>query len=331
MSNTNVVGALKLALSKASGNANKSILSGVPVELFTAVTSYENNRDVADRAVKQAKAGGAHMNGDEVAIVELDQEVNAALWVRTEKQAAERGEAHTLPFIKVDGHTRSYGWSVRCFANKPSAPCEVPEEHAENFITYPHLFTRPESLFVTVHKGLTDDQIFNLVKEYCDGVSKANNRELQQMGMKKVEFTPTSDFVAKDSWKTAFRTIDLDLAKNFDKAIEDYKAELMAIDGLKLETKKIATHKKLSGVRAAMITTQSLATAGKWKEFWAKFFNPKCKTEMITDFWAELESNTTRPAKDVLGDCVALFNLNVGVKTAPIDALREEAEAEATA
>lgn len=57
--------------------------------------------------------------------------------------------------------------------------------------------------------NLTDDEIYTLVKdEYCGKVGVATNKETQQMGFRKVEFNPKSDFVARDSWLTAFKLVD---------------------------------------------------------------------------------------------------------------------------
>lgn len=299
--NAVVVSFLNTALASAPGTDHKAILAGVAVDTFINVTSYENNRDVAERAAKQAKTESEHRNGDQVAIVMLDPVLNSALWERTKRLAAERNEAHTLPFIKADGHTRAYGWSHV----KTNKTVEVGVNPATQ------LFTRPDSLFVTVHKGLTDEQIFALVKEYCDGVSKANNRELQQMGMKRIEFTPTSDFVAKDSWKTAFRTIDRKHGKEVDSALEFFRDSLEAIDALKVETKN--TTKKLSGVRAAMLTTHQMKSGAKWKGFWSMFFSVKTKQAQIVDLLAELGELGTGDNAKALELCEDAFKEFAGL------------------
>lgn len=279
-----VKGQLEEDVAQAKGTDRKVILSGVGVEVFCTVTNYENNRDVEARAVKQAKIEGAHQTGDHVAIVMLDPERNKELWERTEREHP----VNTLPFIKVDGHTRAYGWNTP----NPKDPSK-------------YLFARPESLFITVYKNQEDHEIYQLVQDYCSGVNKATNGELQQMGMKRVEFAPISDFVKKDSWKTAFRTIKLEYGKNVDLAIETFREELEAIDDANIGTK--ATHKKLSGVRAAMITTYEKAGKGKWRGFWSMFFNPKTRADLFLDLWSWLEENSTAPAKEVMQEVEDAF------------------------
>lgn len=291
----------------APGTDRKAIIAGVSVDVFIAITNYENNREVEARAIKQAKKEGAHQTGDQVAIVMLDKVRNAALWERTERVAVESGKPHTLPFIKIDGHTRAYGW------NTPH-----PKEATK------HLFSRPESLFLTVYKNQEDAEIYQLVQDYCSGVNKATNGELQQMGMKRVEFAPTSDFVKKDSWKTAFRTIKPEYGKDVDKAIETFRDELEAIDAANIQTK--TTHRKLSGVRAAMITTYNAKAVGKWRGFWSQFFNPKTRAELFLDLLEWLETNTTAPAKDVMKRVEEAFAAHTG-KVAP--AANEEASEQA--
>lgn len=91
----------------------------------------------------------------------------------------------------------------------------------------------------------------------------------------------TSDFVAKDSWKTAFRTIESKWGKDTFSANLEFKEELKAIDKLKIDTD--SKSKKAAGVRAAMIITCRSAMRdnelGIWSKFWKDFFSavPKDK------------------------------------------------------
>jgi|GEM_PF-5851788 len=297
---TTAKGQLLRAIKDAAGTSKKMILPCVSVDTFINVTNYENNRDVEARAIKQAKAvkqgkdTSTHQTGDQVAIALLDPERNKTLWERTVKVAEANGVPHTLPFIKVDGHTRAYAWATPYTKDANQT-----------------LFSRPESLFITVYQNQTDGEIYQLVQDYCNGVNKATNGELQQMGMKKIEFAPVTAFVAKDSWKTAFRTIDREYGQNTDKALEEFREELEAIDNLKIETKN--TTKKLSGVRAALITTYTMSTKTKWKEFWSRFYATKCKSELIIDLVAELGEMGTGDAVAAKAACEQSFKEFAGI------------------
>ncbi|ELO4930450.1 hypothetical protein QUR06_000247 [Escherichia coli] len=306
---SSVIEEMKQQVEQAAGTERKAIIAGVSVDVFIAITNYENNRDVEKRAEKQAKQGAdkAHQTGDQVAIVMLDPIRNAALWERTERVAKEAGLPHTLPFIKVDGHTRAYGW-------------KTPHPKEQN----KHLFKRPECLFLTVYKNQEDAEIYQLVQDYCSGVNKATNGELQQMGMKRVEFAPESDFVKKDSWKTAFRTIHAKYGKDVDLAIETFRDELEAIDAANISTK--TTHRKLSGVRAAMITTYNAKAVGKWRGFWSMFFNPKTRSDLFLDLLEWLETNSTAPSKEVLATVEEAFCKHTGkpIQAANSDSHNEE-------
>ncbi|MCE0814785.1 hypothetical protein [Buttiauxella sp. S04-F03] len=188
---------------------NMVVLPGVAVDTFITISDYECNRPVQERALNQAKNSAqisTHLSPT-VAIAMIHPERNRVLWQRTERVAREKRIPHTLPFIKVNGHTRAFGWSNRHYCNdtafKENSIASndlIGAANLENFDMFPHLFKRPGSLFVTVHMNLTDEQIYTLVKkEYCGAVGVANNKESQQMGYRKVEFVPSSDFVAKDS------------------------------------------------------------------------------------------------------------------------------------
>ncbi|EFN5169656.1 hypothetical protein FQJ65_01170 [Escherichia coli] len=280
---------LKAAIAANASSNDMICLQDMTVDTFTSVSSYENNRDVEDRAKKQAKKGGSHHTSGIVAIAVLDPERNAALWKRTEKAAADQGIPHTLPFIKVDGHTRSRGWTT---------------PHAKD--AEKTLFDCPESLLITVYRNKTDEEIYQIVINYCDGVNKANNKELQQMGMKKVEFDPQSDFVKKDSWKTAIRTVNRDHGKlSMEKVIELYRVQLNAIDDLKIDTN--STAKKLSGVRAALIATYSENECDKWIAFWEDFFADKPSNEAIKEMLLELANLKTGNAAGALDLCLKAF------------------------
>ncbi|EEO4819390.1 hypothetical protein G6K72_000825 [Salmonella enterica subsp. enterica serovar Rubislaw] len=300
---------LKAAIEANTSSNSVICLQDMPVDTFTSVSSYENNRDVEARAIKQAKKDGSHHTSAMVAIAVLDPERNAALWKRTEKVAADQGIPHTLPFIKVDGHTRSYGWSVVRYENDKTCKNLTTLEDLKakgSSDTPPYLFTRPDYLLITVHRDMTDDQIHELVHNYCDGVNKANNAELQQMGMKKVEFDPQSDFLKKDSWKTAFRTVDTaNGKKSMEALIELYRKQLEAIDALKIDTKNTA--KKLSGVRAALIATYSEKDCDKWIAFWEDFYQVEPESKKIQSLVSQLGELKTGNAAGALDLCVKIF------------------------
>ncbi|WP_407903967.1 hypothetical protein [Escherichia coli] len=288
-----VVTALTNAIA-ANTSANKVIcLQDMDLDTFIGVSNYENNRDVMERAKRQAKKGGtAHHTSGAVAIAELDPERNKALWERTEKAAKDQGIPHTLPFIKVDGHTRAYGWTT------------ASTDKADHGVA--RMFTRPAYLLITVYRGMTDDQIHELVHNYCDGVNKANNKELQQMGMKKVCFDPQSDFVKKDSWKTAFRTIDRDNnKKSMETLIELYQDQLSAIDALDVKTAN--TSKKLSGVRAALIATYTEKGCDKWLGFWEDFYLIEPTQKAVDQLVKHLGELKTGDAAGALALCLKVF------------------------
>ncbi|EDR9150319.1 hypothetical protein BSY48_004427 [Salmonella enterica subsp. enterica serovar Agbeni] len=286
----------------ANTSANSVIcLQDMAVDTFIGVSSYENNRDVADRAKKQAKKGGtAHHTSGAVAIAELDPERNKALWERTEKAAKDQGIPHTLPFIKVDGHTRSYGWS------NPSTATVTHGETVNGVFIPDNMFKRPDYLLITVYRGMTDDQIHELVHNYCDGLNKANNKELQQMGMKKVCFDPQTNFVKKDSWKTAFRTITRDNnKKSMETLIELYQSQLSAVDALNVDT--FNTAKKLSGVRAALITTYTEKDCDKWLGFWEDFYQTEPTHKAVDQLVKHLGELKTGDAAGALALCTKAF------------------------
>lgn len=139
---SNLVEMIKAAVEGYTGTQDKFILSGVSVDLFVGITDYINNRPFEERAVKQAKAvkngtdTSSHDNADFVAIGVLDPVVNKTLWKRIERKAKKLGTPNTLPYIKLDGHTRGYGWSTVSPFKKDMG--------AKN------LFERPVSLFVSV-------------------------------------------------------------------------------------------------------------------------------------------------------------------------------------
>lgn len=300
----------------------KVVLSCVPVESFISVSGYENNRDVEKRALKQAQAVANgkdvsnHETGDTVAVAMLDPVRNKALWERTEAVAKAAGIPHTLPFIKVDGHTRAYGWST-CSPFKKDMGAKK-------------MFARPESLFVTVYRNLTDSEIYQVVQDYCNGVNKATNVELQQMGMKKIEFAPTSDFVAKDSWKTAFKVaatcINSEISTtankvkwgtDLDAALKEHTDALMFVDSLEIDTAD--TKKKLSGVRAALLITYAMFSEsttikkGTLKEFWSKFYANKTRDAVVMPLIADLAGIKVNDAAKALELCLDAFSEYAGL------------------
>lgn len=276
--------ALKDAITAHSSQRDQFTLDEMGVDTFTAVSSYENNRDVIERAAKQAKGKGPHHTSAIVAIAMLDRKENKALWERTEKE----NPINTLPFIKLDGHTRAYGWTTPIKEGEPKT-----------------LFERPECLSITVYRNQSDEQIHEIVKNYCDGVNKANNVELQQMATKKAEFEPQTNFVRKDSWKTAFRTVNSKYGKDLDLAFADFKDQMQAIDDLNVDT--TYSEKKLSGVRAALITTYSADEKEKWVAFWSEFYNKDTKEKAFTSLFAKLKAIHPGKAKEAKEQCEKTF------------------------
>lgn len=310
-------GQLVKLLKDAPGTDTKKTLVCFPVDTFCNVTRYINNRDVVKRAMRYHRAEKKEdlldcQRDDDVSIVLLDRERNKEIWDKTEQDANASGMPHTLPYIVGDANTRHYGWSTMR-GGKP-------------------LMSHPVSGFVTlsVYIGWTNEEVEKFVARKCAGDNKETNVEKQERILKSADLWEmcTSDFIKKDSWKTAFRTIDRKYAKDTNgmkQAIEDFGAELAAIDCLKLETKNIATHQKLAGVRAAMITTLSLAHEGtgkkvaqtKWKEYWSRFFNDRTTRPDVISHRADIKDpstgGTTRPADKTKAICELEFKRVCGL------------------
>ncbi|EJY3122522.1 hypothetical protein OGA32_000104 [Salmonella enterica] len=302
---------------------NMAILSGVDVDTFIAVSDYENNRPVEERALSQAKAKdkiSKHLS-PQVAVVLLDRVRNKALWERTEREARAKNIAHTLPFIKANGHTRAYGWSHRIYAHdtsyKPSSilsPEKIGAHNINNYELFPYLFTRPDSLLLTVHMNLTDDEIYTLVKdEYCGKIGVATNKEAQQMGFRKVEFSPQSDFVTRDSWLTAFKLVDPNYRKNVHLAYEELRDALDAIDRLNITAK--APVKRYAGIRTSLIMTYYIAVKHEqetklreWIEFWSDFYSDNPSNVTVTTLLSGLTAVASNDSKSMIDKCKSSFD-----------------------
>jgi hypothetical protein len=302
---------------------NMAILSGVEVDTFIAISDYENNRPVKERALSQAKDKGkisTHLS-PQVAIALLDPERNRVLWERTVRASVASGVPHTLPFIKVNGHTRAFGWSNRRFCNDHSfkitsilTPEKIGAENKNNFAMFPYLFNRPGSLLVTVHMNLTDSQIYDLVeKEYCGKVGVATNKELQQMGFRKIEFNPTTDFVSRDSWLTAFKLVDQKYRNNVHLAYQELRDALEAIEGLNVTTK--APVKKYAGIRTSLIMTFYIAVKhneetklNQWVDFWSDFYSADASNVIVTTLLSGLTGVASNDSKTMISKCKSAFD-----------------------
>lgn len=301
---------------------NMIVLPGVSVDTFISISDYECNRPVKERALAQAKNSSnisKHLS-PMVAIVKLDQVRNRELWERTKRVAQNTGVPHTLPFIKINGHTRAFGWSNRRFYNDHTfkdssiiSPDRIGAANLNNFDMFPYLFTRPGSLIVTVHVNLTNEEVYSLVKdEYCGSVSVASRGELQHMGYRKVEFAPKSNFVAKDSWLTAFKLVDQKYRKNVDLAYADLHDALKAIESLSIETK--SSIKKYAGVRTSLINTYNTAVKHEvetkfpqWVEFWSDFYSAEPSNDGVKNLLSGLTGVASNDSKSMIGLCTEAF------------------------
>lgn len=307
-------------VNKSTVVENMAILSGVDVDTFIAISDYENNRPVEERALNQAKAKdkiSKHLS-PQVAIVLLDPQRNKALWERTEREAKAKNIPHTLPFVKVNGHTRAYGWSHRIYAHdknyKPLSNEQVGAHNINDYALFPYLFKRPSSLLFTVHMNLTDDEIYTLVKdEYCGKVGVATNKETQQMGFRKVEFNPKSDFVARDSWLTAFKLVDQKYRKNVQLAYEELRDALEAIEGLDIKAK--APVKRYAGIRTSLIMTYYIAVSHEeetklreWIEFWSDFYSDNPSNVIVTTLLSGLTAVASNDSKSMIDKCKSSFD-----------------------
>lgn len=318
----NTLEALEAQLNASPVYENMVVLPGVAVDTFISISDYECNRPVKERALDQAKntAKISKQLSSVVAVAKLDPSRNRGLWQRTERTARETGIPHTLPFIKVNGHTRSFGWSNRRFCqdhtfteNSIVSADRIGAAKADDFDMFPHIFQRPSSLIVTVHVNLTDEQIYTLVKDdYCGKVSVATNRDLQQMGYRKVEFAPSSNFVARDSWLTAFKLVDQKYRKNIDTAYEELHEALTAIEGLQVDTK--SPIKKYAGVRSSLIKTYYLAVAHdvesklpQWVAFWTDFYSTNPADKTVTKLLSGLAGVASNASKAMIDMCTDAF------------------------
>ncbi|XGI80691.1 hypothetical protein ACED16_02665 [Enterobacter hormaechei] len=318
----NTLEALETQLNASPVYENMVVLPGVAVDTFISISDYECNRPVKERALDQAKNAAkiSKQLSSLVAVAKLDPSRNRGLWQRTERTARETGIPHTLPFIKVNGHTRSFGWSNRRFCqdlsfkeNSIVSADRIGVAKVDDFDMFPHIFQRPSSLIMTVHVNLTDEEIYTLVKDdYCGKVSVATNRDLQQMGYRKVEFTPSSNFVARDSWLTAFKLVDQKYRKNIDAAYEELHEALTAIEGLQVDTK--SPIKKYVGVRASLINTYKLAVTHdvesklpQWVAFWSDFYNATPSNEIVNALLASLTGVASNNSKAIIDLCKNAF------------------------
>lgn len=301
---------------------NMVVLPGVSVDTFISISDYECNRPVKERALAQAKNSAQiskHLSSV-VAVAKLDPSRNRGLWQRTERTARETGIPHTLPFIKVNGHTRAFGWSNRRFCQDHSfkensivSVDRIGAANLDNFDMFPHIFNRPSSLIVTVHMNLTDEEIYTLVKnDYCGNVGVATRIELQHMGYRKVEFAPSSNFVARDSWLTAFKLVDTKYRKNVDAAYAELQDALTAIEGLEVDTK--SPIKKYAGVRSSLIKTYNLAVTHdvesklpQWVAFWTDFYSAMPSNEIVNALLASLTGVASNASASMIKLCEDAF------------------------
>lgn len=319
----NTLEALEAQTNNTAVCENMVMLSGVAVDTFISISDYKCNRPVKERALAQAKISAQiskHLS-PVVAIAKLDRILNSALWERIERVAREKGIPHTLPFIKVNGHTRAFGWSNRRHFNdrlfKETSILSIDQIGAANlddFERYPYLFNRPGFLIVTVHVNLTDEQIFALVeKEYCGKVSALTNKEAQHMHYRKNDFAPSSNFVARDSWLTAFKLVNPQkYRKNVDVAYAELQDALTAIEGLQVDTK--APIKKYAGVRASLIKTYDLGVRNdvesklpQWVAFWTDFYSATPSNEIVNALLSGLTGVASNASKSMIEMCVESF------------------------
>lgn len=318
----NTIETLQTQVNNSPVYENMIVLPGVSVDTFISISDYECNRPVKERALAQAKNSAnisKHLSSV-VAIVKLDPVRNRALWMRTERVAQVTGIPHTLPFVKVNGHTRAFGWSNRRYCQDHSfketcivSPERIGVVNLQNFEMFPYIFMRPSALIVTVHVNLTDDQIYSLVKgEYCGKISVASNYDLQQMGYRKVEFAPTSNFVAKDSWLTAFKLVDKKYRNNVDLAYTELQEAMKAIEGLAVNTK--SSIKKYAGVRTSLINTYNTAInhdvetkLPQWVAFWSDFYNAEPSNAIVQGLLAGLAGVASNDSKSMIGLCTEAF------------------------
>ncbi|MCK7383335.1 hypothetical protein [Enterobacter cloacae] len=318
----NTIEALQTQLNASPVYENMVVLPGVAVDTFISISDYECNRPVKERALAQAKNSAQiskHLSSV-VAVAKLDPSRNRGLWQRTERTSRETGIPHTLPFIKVNGHTRAFGWSNRRFCQDHSfnensivSADRIGVANLEDFDRFPYIFNRPSSLIVTVHMNLTDEEIYTLVKnDYCGNVGVATRIELQHMGYRKIEFAPSSNFVSRDSWLTAFKLVDNKYRKNVDAAYAELQDALKAIEDLEIDTK--ASIKKYAGVRASLIKTYVTAVAHgvesklpQWVEFWTDFYRSTPSNEAINTLLASLTGVASNASASMIKLCEDAF------------------------
>ncbi|MDQ6584460.1 MULTISPECIES: hypothetical protein [Enterobacter cloacae complex] len=318
----NTIEALQTQVNASPVYENMVVLPGVAVDTFISISDYECNRPVKERALAQAKNSAQiskHLSSV-VAVAKLDRVRNRVLWERTERVAREKGISHTLPFIKVNGHTRAFGWSNRRYFNdfsfKDSSILSVDRigtAKLDDFDMFPHIFKRPGSLIVTVHVNLSDEEIYALVKkEYCGNVGVATRVEQQHMGYRKNDFAPSSDFVARDSWLTAFKLVDPKYRKNVDAAYAELHEALAAIESMGVRTK--SSIKKYAGVRTSLIKTYYRAASHdvesklpQWAEFWTDFYQDSSSHDVVKTLHSGLTCVASNASKDMIDMCTKAF------------------------
>lgn len=260
----------KLKASITDNGRKTQVLEDLSFAEFALISDYPYNRDAKKRAESKSKT---HLHGAitshnqlDFAIVVLDKAVNADLWAKVEEEAAVSGEPCTLPYMKVDGHSRT--------AAINAGNLDAPEE-----------------ILVKVHKekDFSDSQVWDLVEVYCSPASDETTAEKTYKANKVTGLdVALSTKFALNSWKTAFGLLGI---KSEEKGREVFKDAFLFADTLKVPDSFKAgdVNKTLtaSGVKAGLLASFLLAgdadeeeiTEDAVKSFWVDFFSPFATSE----------------------------------------------------
>lgn len=136
------------------------------------------------------------------------------------------------------------------------------------------------------------------------------------MGYRKVEFVPSSDFVAKDSWLTAFKLVEQKYRKNIELAYKELHEAIEAIDALGIDTKSPV--KKYAGIRTSLIMTFYLAVRheeetkfSQWKEFWTDFYKADPSNVIVTTLLSGLTGIAFNDSKSMISKCISSFESHI--------------------
>lgn len=248
----------------ALGEAPVALLTGVTVPEFLAINSYPFNRDTVERMKKE------HLNGEivnvlqkKVAVVKLDKERNADVWAEVEKQCGELEIPCSLPWMKLDGHSRAEAW-------------DTIKEGA-------FVLAHPEEIYVDVFQGdeWSDSYIRETVKIFGSSASDLNAKERAQMANKELKLDPKSGLV-NSSWANPFRLVGIrNKASAEQEGREKYKEALIFIDGLMLEatyTKNTGLNTYIpSGIKGGILMSWDVCqkrgiAPALWRRFWMEYF-----------------------------------------------------------